>query len=104
MPPVEATVEGPDVSAGHVVDGPAEDVDGGSQGDVGSADGGAGDGWERGESSVILMFGDEREEEGRAERGAERDVENGLGGVEERSCGEEERGREDGPDWFRHQG
>lgn len=50
------------------------------------------------------MAGGEAEEEGRRERGAEREVEERLGGVEERSCGEEERGREDGPDWFRHQG
>lgn len=98
MPPVEATVEGPDVSAGHVVDGPADDVDGGSHGGVGGTDRDGGDGWERGEGSIILMLGGEREEEGRGERGAEREVEEGLGGVEERSCGEEEWGREEGPD------
>lgn len=47
------------------------------------------------------VLGECEEEEGRAGGYAEAEVEEVLSGVDERAGGVEERGGDEGPDWFR---
>lgn len=89
----------------HIVNGPSQHVNLVTHNGESGADGWVRR-WERGDRGENVILGmwvlvECEEEEGRAGGDAKAEVEEVLSGVDERARGVEERGGDEGPNWFR---
>jgi len=93
---VESAIKDPYMTRWYVVDGTTDEVDFVVDDSVGGANCRGGKRRER-EETVVVVEGEELERGGVC---AEREVEDVLGGTDERTSGEEEWRREERMDWF----
>lgn len=97
---MESAIKDPYMTRGYIVDGTTDEIDFVVDDSVGGPDGRGGKRRER-EETVVIVEGEELERGGAC---AEREVEDVLGGRDERASGEEERRREERMDWFGNEG
>lgn len=100
---MEPAVKNPHVGGQHIVNGPSQYVNLVTHNGESGADGcGRRKRGDRGENVILGMWVlvECEEEQGRAGGDAEAEVEEVLSGVNERARGVEERGGDNGPDWF----